>query len=288
MDVILGLHPKDKTKNLKSHIRDAIVNRNHNFISTYYNQGFDMSIKLYERGKNTAGTGDSGMIEHAISMEVPDMVNFLLECDVPILDPANNSNSPIEYAVETYDLNLIKSILKSGVDPNIICNYYYEPFIPFYDEPWSHIFLNKGFYKGFEEFWKKGLNPNIKDKTNNNLLHTMLLNDYDFTIKASDILNKISNINEENSYGETALFIACKTGNIKLVKKILSKNANVNIGNNQKVTPLMIAAYTNNIELLKILIKEKSNNNDIDDQNRTALDYAKMGNAKEAIQLLKQ
>ncbi len=289
MDAMLKLHPKEKSNTLKKHIKHAIVTRNYNFISSYYSNGFDMSIKLYQRGKNTAGKGDSGMIEYAIDENIPDMVQFLIECDVTLNDPANNSNSPIEYAVDTYDSELIKTILNTEIDSNLICKHYFEPYIHLYDEPWTHIILNRGFYAGFEEFWKKGVNPNIKDKYGNNLLHTMVYNDYDFTINTPSILDKVLNINDKNSYGETALFLACKSGNIKLVKALISKNANTNISNNKNITPLMLAAFTNNKKLIEILMNTNADNKNIDYKNRNALNYAKMGNANDTIiQLLEQ
>jgi len=215
------------------------------------------------------------------------MIPFLLECDVTLNEPANNSNSPVKYAAETYNTELMETILKFDVNPNIIATHYYEPSIHYYNKPWAQILIDKGFEKGFEAFWKKGVNLNINYQQNN-LLHTMIKNDYDFTENAPDILNKITNINQQNNYGETALFLACKTGNIKLVKALLDKNADTNIANNQHVTPLMIAAFSNHLKITEALISLKAKVESVDNKNRNALMYAKLGNAREVISLLKK
>jgi len=54
MDAMLKIHPKEKSKKLIRHLKEAIDYSNYNFISSYYEHGFDMSLKLYTRGKNTA------------------------------------------------------------------------------------------------------------------------------------------------------------------------------------------------------------------------------------------
>ena len=287
MDAMLKIHPKEKSKKLIRHLKEAIDYSNYNFISSYYDNEFDMSIKLSTRGKHHAGTGDTGMIEYAIQTNRPDMIPFLLECDVTLDNPANNSNSPVKYAAETYNTKLIETILNFDVNPNIIATHYFEPYIHYYNKPWSQILIDRGFDKGFEAFWKKGVNPNINYQQNN-LLHTMVKNDYDFTENAPDILNKITNINQQNNYGETALFLACKTGNIKLVKALLDKNADANITNNQHVTPLMIASFSNHLKITEVLINSKAIVESVDNKNRNALMYAELGNAREVISFLKK
>lgn len=279
MDVMLKLHDKKNTKSLKTYLKRAIETRNYNFIESYYKNGFDMSVK-FQTAENGYGD-DQGLIEYAIYRDKADMINFLIECEVKTESKniANNDDSPIDYASKTYNLGLVKSILNTGLNPNIIYKNY--------NQPWTHLYLDRGFYSGFEAFWKKGVNPNLKDESSNNLLHHMIYNDYDFTINAPDILDKISNINAKNSTGDTALFMACKSGNIKVINALLSKNADVNIGNNNKITPLMMAAYTNNTVLIKILIKAKANIKTEDYRGRNALDYANMGNANDVIDLLK-
>ncbi|TCI85055.1 ankyrin repeat domain-containing protein [Tenacibaculum sp. M341] len=279
MNAILKIHPKEETDILIEHIRHAIQLRNYNFISAYYDNGFNMSLKLYKRGPNVAGSGDSGMIEYAINEDRPDMVDFLIECGVSPLTPENNNDSPIEYALDTYDLDLLTSILNLNIDPNIMESYY--------QRPWAQYFLNRSFNVGFLEFWKRGANPNLQDSDGNNLLQNMIINDYDFTTTTPDILDKITDINHRNKKGETALFLACETGNLKIVEALLAKKADVNISNINNVTPLMIAAYTNNTSIVEKLLAKNADKTQKDYNNRNAYDYALLGNAKEVISLLK-
>ena len=79
------------------------------------------------------------------------------------------------------------------------------------------------------------------------------------------IINRILttgiDINYQNNFHMTPLFVACKNiDSISIAKLLISKGANIN-HSASGITPLMFATYHNNLELINILLKLGANKN---------------------------
>ncbi|AYV79654.1 MAG: hypothetical protein Faunusvirus33_8 [Faunusvirus sp.] len=88
------------------------------------------------------------------------------------------------------------------------------------------------------------------------------------------LVDKKVNLNLQNKFGETALYIACdlliNTSQMKIqleniIKCLIDAGADVNICNNSKYTPLMRLAIRNNIPLVLKILEHKG---DVNLQNR--------------------
>ncbi|PKK66956.1 ankyrin, partial [Rhizophagus irregularis] len=82
-------------------------------------------------------------------------------------------------------------------------------------------------------------------------------------------------INLQDNFGETALFLASALGNAKIVKLLLRNNANPNICNNENVTPLIVSSYNGHNDTVKALLEKGDVNiNYQDNLCKTALSFA--------------
>jgi ankyrin repeat protein len=74
-------------------------------------------------------------------------------------------------------------------------------------------------------------------------------------ITVKELLEKGANIEEKDSYGDTALMRAAENGRTETVKLLLDKGANVNAESNFGVTPLIYAARSGNSDMVTILLE---------------------------------
>jgi ankyrin repeat protein len=78
-------------------------------------------------------------------------------------------------------------------------------------------------------------------------------------------LEKGANINKKDERGNTSMHVACRIGNIELVKLLLSwKEVNINEKNDWKNTPLHKACKNNHTEIVELLLRSGVN---IDEEN---------------------
>ena len=66
-------------------------------------------------------------------------------------------------------------------------------------------------------------------------------------------------LNEKNTYGQTALMNACWRGDVKLVKLLINKGANLDISDRDGFTALMTVCWPSNLEIAKLLIDKGAN-----------------------------
>jgi len=63
------------------------------------------------------------------------------------------------------------------------------------------------------------------------------------------------NVNAKNAYGETALFKACKTGKLEIVKYLIKQGIDINAKDENGLTVLFFAYKKKNLEIVKYLTK---------------------------------
>lgn len=65
----------------------------------------------------------------------------------------------------------------------------------------------------------------------------------------------IANINIQDSYGQTPLYVAVKRGNYSTVELLLKLHANIFINDKNGMTPLMLAAFLGNYKICELLLQ---------------------------------
>ena len=88
-------------------------------------------------------------------------------------------------------------------------------------------------------------------------LHMIVANpciaNIDKTVIIDRILEMGCNINQTSTKGETALFLATKRNNRKMIEYLLRKGANPNVSNNLGITPMMVATFNSQLYNMAIL-----------------------------------
>lgn len=88
-------------------------------------------------------------------------------------------------------------------------------------------------------------------------LHMLVVNpciaNFEKTVVIDRILEMGCNINQASARGETALFLAVKRNNRKMIEYLLEKGANPNVPNNLGVTPMMVATFNSQLYNMAIL-----------------------------------
>ena len=110
--------------------------------------------------------------------------------------------------------------------------------------------------------------------TNNNGENVLILSaDYPYIINL--LLNNIDNLDIADNEGKTALFHACKYGNLNSVKLLIKSGSDINKRDIFGKTILMYAVESENLELIKYLIEDiEVDINEKDDWGQNAIFFA--------------
>ena len=88
-------------------------------------------------------------------------------------------------------------------------------------------------------------------------LHMLVVNPNIANVEKTVVIDRIlemgCNINQTSARGETALFLAVKRNNRKMIEYLLGKGANPNISNDLGITPMMVAAFNSQLYNMAIL-----------------------------------
>lgn len=95
------------------------------------------------------------------------------------------------------------------------------------------------------------------------------------------------NINNKNDVGETALHLAVKNNDFRLVEILINSGADVNAITNYKATPLHYAASFAKNNTINLLAAKGSNINAVDNNDKKPLDWAIEAKKDDNIELLK-
>lgn len=100
---------------------------------------------------------------------------------------------------------------------------------------------------------KHGARVDVFDKDLNTPLHRVQAAVDGITV-AKLLLNSGVDINQKNSYDQTALYLACEMGNEKMVELLLGSHADVNCRGPGKCTPLHVAIDHRRLAIVKRLL----------------------------------
>lgn len=125
---------------------------------------------------------------------------------------------PIIRAIRDNDLNKVKELLSTGIDPNGMDKYKNTPLC---------VAIGHGHLDIVKELLSVGANPNIVDRFDRTPLH------YAVCLKRSGIIKELlsarANPNIMNKSDHTPLHYAIQTRCIKIIKMLLSAGADPNI-----------------------------------------------------------
>lgn len=93
-------------------------------------------------------------------------------------------------------------------------------------------------------------------------------------------------INKKNNHGNTALHIACKMKNDKVVKLLLDGGADFNVGGDNEDTPLHVSVVRNNEKIVRMLIDVHADVNLVNKCKNSPLHRAILNDAGEEIHKL--
>ena len=105
--------------------------------------------------------------------------------------------------------------------------------------------------------------------------------------EAKELFGKITDVNEKDKDGYTALMIACKYRLFEIVKSLVGKGANVNEKSNSGSTALIYACQSaENLEMVKFLVDNGANINEKEEDGMTSLMIACLYDYFEIVEFL--
>lgn len=107
-------------------------------------------------------------------------------------------------------------------------------------------------------------------------------------IKITDLLNNGMQVDQTDEVGNTALIIAAKQGDNRMVELLLAYKADYDHQNETGTTPMMIAAKYGNKQIIQTLLNNGADYNIRNNDNLRAVDYAKIYKHQDCVALFNQ
>jgi ankyrin repeat protein len=176
-------------------------------------------------------------------------------------------------AIKTGNYQQIKDILSTGVNPNIIDNYYYTPL---------YYAASNGHQEVVKLLITVGADVNIA--TYSTSLHYAASNGHQEVVKI--LLAAGANVNDVDVDKNTPLHNAAVNGNNLVVEALLAAGANVNAINTKHDIPLNLAARYGHPSAVKTLLASGSHVNTVNWYDDTPLNSALQDNHQSVINML--
>lgn len=177
----------------------------------------------------------------------------------------------LHYYIHRKNLQKIIELVENGYDIEEYDDFFCTPLL---------LALKNGNYKIAKYLISKGANLNAINNENRTILHYVNNKNISFMKK---IITDINNINYQDIYGYTPLYMAIRNLDTNIVKFLISKGSNVNLlndeGNNSILLLCYLHVWSSNIndacEIFKILIKSGANMNIINKRGKDLKYFAK-------------
>ncbi|ELP89263.1 hypothetical protein EIN_487650 [Entamoeba invadens IP1] len=136
-----------------------------------------------------------------------------------------------------------------------------------------HIAVELGKSNLVKQFLLAGITQNTRDNDGNTaLIRGAIAGRTNSCVYVARKIKK-SGIDLKNTRGDSALYIACRKNNVKLVEKLVRYGGDVNITNTKQVTPLMVACFYMNLEIMQFLINAGAKIDRYDTEHSNCLHY---------------
>ncbi|XP_050390792.1 serine/threonine-protein phosphatase 6 regulatory ankyrin repeat subunit B-like [Patella vulgata] len=180
---------------------------------------------------------------------------------------------------ETTCLPLIMALVEAGADLNICSREMMTPLL---------MSANRGFVSVLAYLIDHGADVHAVDQHECTVLHHIVTKPNACVILQKLIITGIQ-INLQNKFGETPLYLATESNNEFAVNMLLQTNDScVDLADRKGITPLMLAAIENEIRIIQLLHKHGASVNEQEYRGRTSLYLAvKNGNNSSVEVLLK-
>ncbi len=250
----------------------------------------------------------TSMIQYAVRSKKIKAVKFLVEQGAIVNSLDIRLQSTHHYAALYSTVDIAEYLIKQGVNPYSKSQYQFTPLHIAIEHPHTDmvsLFLKHGLtsydknkygqspydlavlkdcYESIEIFNKLKNNKEYQIKLKSNLLtFSILMNEFD----KADALVPISNVNEPDIFGNTALFYAIANREPYLVEKLLQYNASIYNIDKFNDDAIYYATIVGDLEIIKHLLKK-----DIDFNKKyggyTVLELAKYNQNIEVFEILKK
>ncbi|XP_014234065.1 ankyrin-3-like [Trichogramma pretiosum] len=179
---------------------------------------------------------------------IPDLFKIYSSFDLNYIDEYTGMTH-FEIASMTFCKDAIEKFLEFGNDPNIT--------LPMTGEPLLHAALKKKEREIVEILLRKGANPNLADKSGYRALHIICQDNSD-DVHSAKMLFELSQkyhpllVDAQDEFGDSALHLALRYGNNKLVEFLLKIGADSSLVNKNGLTP-RYSTSGGHRELMKVL-----------------------------------
>jgi hypothetical protein len=106
--------------------------------------------------------------------------------------------------------------------------------------------------------------------------------------EAKSLLDQGAEVNAQNEYGYTPLFLAAREGKALMATTLLNRGADVNMKTRDGLTPLHTACYEGNTEMAELLLNQGADVNARDNDGATPLTWAVKQGHTEVAEFLRQ
>jgi len=158
-------------------------------------------------------------------------------------DQDENGRTPLSYAVEKGNLEIVIYLTEKGAEINAIDNHEEAPI---------HFAAIRGHLEIVKYLTEKGAEINIIDKSGKTPIHKAAMFENNLEI-VKYLTEKGAEINAIDEDGETPIHIAASWGRLKIVKYLTEKGAEINAVDENGETPIQKAAYNGHFKIVNYL-----------------------------------
>ena len=176
-----------------------------------------------------------------------EVIKLLIQQGADVNHRCGYGDSPLLVAIRNDDIDTLNVLIKHGANPNSIPRHSGGRRTP----------LMESVLKDNKEIMVALLNANarINEVTEINGNNALILATVHGSIEClKTLLERGSNVDQQNNNGETALTMAAKFGSVEIIEVLLQHNASIDAQDFCKRTALMHAAITNHVDCVKLLI----------------------------------
>ena len=176
-----------------------------------------------------------------------EVIKLLIQQGADVNHRCGYGDSPLLVAIRNDDIDTLNVLIKHGANPNSIPRHSGGRRTP----------LMESVLKDNKEIMVALLNANarINEVTEINGNNALILATVHGSIEClKTLLERGSNVDQQNNNGETALTMAAKFGSVEIIEVLLQHNASIDAQDFCKRTALMHAAITNHVNCVKLLI----------------------------------
>nr|XP_022319766.1 transient receptor potential cation channel subfamily A member 1-like isoform X2 [Crassostrea virginica] len=250
-------------------VHRACLSNQHKILNAMMNKGGDVKIKTKDGMTPFILAASKGYLE---------TVDYLFGNGDVISQTDNNQRNAIHWAVKNAHLEVLSFLLqKSGID--------IMEAIDDKEQTIMHYAAKLGNTAILEALIRQQCTLDTRDMKGRTPFHVAAENDNSVALEtlyhASD-----SELNEQDSEGQTPLLLAVKEGHYNIVKVLLSWGADIAIRDKNLCSVIHIAARKGCINIIKILLEHDADINEKGENDNTPLHNACLEGHLKCVQLL--